>query len=159
LKSSERGAAVERAMDSLEHARAIFAQAPFVVDLGIEPTAVAQGRVETRLALQPRHLQHTGQVHAGVVTTLADHTAGAAAQSVLPVGSFAITAELKISLLRATRGRALVCKGHVVKAGRALVFAEAEVFAEDACGAAVTLVAKLSATMAVVQAGGGKTVA
>ena len=98
-------------MDSLEHARIFFAQAPFVVDLGIEPTALAEGRCETRLVLQPRHLQHTGQVHAGVVTTLADHTAGAAAQSTLPAGSFAITAELKISLLRATRGRLLTCRG------------------------------------------------
>ena len=142
---------MDSAMDSLEHARAIFAQAPFVADLGIEPTAVAKGRIETRLALQPRHLQHTGQVHAGVVTTLADHTAGAAAQSTLPAGAFAITAELKISLLRATRGTALTCTGHVVKAGRALVFTEAEVWAQDGDAAAPVLVAKLSATMAVVQ--------
>jgi uncharacterized protein (TIGR00369 family) len=149
---------VERALDSLEQARVFFAQAPFVVDLGIEPTALAEGRCETRLALQPRHLQHTGQVHAGVVTTLADHTAGAAAQSTLPAGSFAITAELKISLLRATRGRLLTCRGLVIKAGRALVFTESEVHAHDDGRAEPVLVAKLSATMAVVQASSaGKT--
>ena len=138
-------------MDTLELARAIFAKAPFVADLGIEPTALGEGRCETTLALQPRHLQHTGQVHAGVVTTLADHTAGAAAQTLLPAGSFAITAELKISLLRATRGTALTCTGHVIKAGRALVFTEAEVWAQDGDAGAAALVAKLSATMAVVQ--------
>ena len=138
-------------MDPLEHARAIFAQAPFVADLGIEPTAVGEGRCETRLALKERHLQHTGQVHAGVVTTMADHTAGAAAQSVLPKGWFAITAELKLSLLRATRGQALACKAVVLKAGRALVFTEAEVYAIDDAAGEPVLVAKLSATMAVVQ--------
>jgi uncharacterized protein (TIGR00369 family) len=138
-------------MDTLENARAFFAQAPFVVDLGIEPTAVGEGRCETRLALEQRHLQHTGQVHAGVVTTMGDHTAGAAAQSVLPAGSFAITAELKVSLLRATRGHALSCKAFVIKAGRALVFTEAEVWARDDAAAEPVLVAKLSATMAVVK--------
>jgi uncharacterized protein (TIGR00369 family) len=138
-------------MDTLELARAIFAKAPFVADLGIEPTALGEGRCETTLALQPRHLQHTGQVHAGVVTTLADHTAGAAAQSVLPPGSFAITAELKVSLLRAARGRTLTCNAVVLKPGRALVFTEAEVWCHDGDPAARTMVAKLSATMAVVQ--------
>jgi uncharacterized protein (TIGR00369 family) len=143
-------------MDSLEQARVIFAQAPFVVDLGIEPTALAEGRCETRLALQPRHLQHTGQVHAGVVTTLADHTAGAAAQTTLPAGAFAITAELKVSLLRASRGRLLTCRGVVIKAGRALVFAESEVFAHDDERSEPVLVAKLSATLAVVQDAGAR---
>jgi uncharacterized protein (TIGR00369 family) len=106
--------------------------------------------------LQPRHLQHTGQVHAGVVTTLADHTAGAAAQSTLPAGAFAITAELKISLLRGDARQAAHVPGVVIKAGRALVFAESEVYAHDDEGAAPVLVAKLSATMAVVQDAGGK---
>jgi uncharacterized protein (TIGR00369 family) len=139
-------------MDALEHVRAIFARAPFVADLGIEPTAVGEGRCETALVLQPRHLQHTGQVHAGVITTLADHTAGAAAQSLLGTGAFAITAELKVSLLRATRGRRLTCRASVIKPGRALMFTEAEVFCHDGDGQqdAGTLVAKLSATMAVV---------
>ena len=40
-----------------------------MVDLGVEPAAVAEGRVTTVLPLAPRHLQHTGQVHAGVMAT------------------------------------------------------------------------------------------
>ena len=135
-------------MDPIESARAVFREAPFIVDLGIEPTAMGEGRCETVLAVQPRMLQHTGQVHAGVVTTLADHTAGAAAQSVLPAGVVAITAELKISLMRPARGERLVCSAVVLKPGRTLVFAEAEVHAVD--GGVRTLVAKLSATLAAV---------
>jgi uncharacterized protein (TIGR00369 family) len=134
----------------LETARAFFAGAPFMVDLGVAPTAVREGRCETEMALLPRHLQHTGQAHAGVVTALADHTAGAAAQTVVRGTGVAITAELKTSLLRPAVGDRLVCVGRVVKPGRTLIFAEAEVFA--VAGTERTLVAKLSATLAVVQA-------
>jgi len=134
-------------VESLDHVRAIFRDAPFIADLGIEPLSMGAGRCETELAIQPRMLQRTGQVHAGVVTTLADHTAGAAAQSVMPAGSIAITAELKLSLLRPARGERLACSAVVLKAGRSLVFAESEVYALE--GGARTLVAKLSATLAV----------
>ena len=136
-------------MIDLEAARSFFASAPFMVDLGVVPTAVSEGRCETEMVLLPRHLQHTGQAHAGVVTALADHTAGAAAQTLVQDAGVAITAELKTSLLRPAQGDKLVCSGVVIKPGRALIFAEAEVFAVT--GDQRTLVAKLSATLAVVQ--------
>ncbi|MFL6627384.1 MAG: PaaI family thioesterase [Vitreoscilla sp.] len=136
-------------MIDLESVRSFFTRAPFMVDLGVVPTAVSEGRCETEMVLQERHLQHTGQVHAGVVTAMADHTAGAAAQSVVRGGGFAITAELKTSLLRPAIGSRLVCVGTVIKAGRTLIFAEADVFA--VLGEQRTLVAKLSATLAVVE--------
>jgi uncharacterized protein (TIGR00369 family) len=136
-------------MIDLESVRSFFARAPFMVDLGVVPTAVSEGRCETELVLQQRHLQHTGQVHAGVVTAMADHTAGAAAQSVVRGGGVAITAELKTSLLRPAVGSKLVCVGSVLKSGHTLVFAESDVFA--VLGEQRTLVAKLSATLVVVQ--------
>ena len=136
-------------MIDLESVRSFFARAPFIVDLGVVPTTVSEGRCETELVLQQRHLQHTGQVHAGVVTAMADHTAGAAAQSIVKDGGMAITAELKTSLLRPAVGSRLVCVGTVLKSGRALVFAESDVFA--ILGEQRTLVARLSATLAVVQ--------
>jgi uncharacterized protein (TIGR00369 family) len=136
-------------VNDLETARTFFARAPFMVDLGIVPTAIAAGRCETEMVLHPRHHQHTGQAHAGVVTTMADHTAGAAAQTLLSGGAVAITAELKISLMRPAQGDRLVCTGVVLKPGRTLIFAESEVFAIT--GEQRTLVAKLSATLAVVQ--------
>jgi len=136
-------------MIDLDSVRSFFARAPFMVDLGVVPTAVSEGRCETELVLQQRHLQHTGQAHAGVVTAMADHTAGAAAQSVVKGGGVAITAELKASLLRPAVGSRLVCVGNVIKAGRTLIFAESDVFA--VLGEQRTLVARLSATLAVVQ--------
>jgi uncharacterized protein (TIGR00369 family) len=130
--------------------RAFFASAPFMVDLGIVPTDAAEGRVVTQLTLAPRHCQHTGVVHAGVIGAIADHTMGAAAQTFAPDGHWVLTAEFKTSLLRAARGQRLECIGVVIKPGRQVGFTEAEVFAID--GDVRTLVAKASATMAVVKA-------
>ena len=124
-----------------------FASSPFMVDLGVEPVAVGEGTVTTVLPLAQRHLQHTGVVHAGVSASLADHTMGAAAQTMAAGGSWILTAELKTSLLRAGRGERLVCEAAVLKAGRQISFTEAEVYAEDA--GRRTLVMKASATMAV----------
>jgi uncharacterized protein (TIGR00369 family) len=135
---------------TVDDLRAFFASAPFMVDLGIEPFDAAAGRVATRLALMPRHRQHTGVAHAGVVGAMADHTMGAAAQTLAAEGFWVLTVEYKVSLLRAARGRVLECLGVVVKPGRQVSFTEAEVFALD--GAARTLVAKASATMALVKA-------
>jgi uncharacterized protein (TIGR00369 family) len=131
----------------LETARSFFRSAPFMVDLGIEPTAVGEGLMNTELAIAPRHLQHTGQVHAGVMATMADHTMGAAAQTLVTDGHWVVTAELKTSILRPGVGERLVCEARVIKGGRNLSFTEAEVFAM--ADGRRTLVVKASATMAV----------
>jgi uncharacterized protein (TIGR00369 family) len=134
----------------LEALRAFFRSAPFMADLGIEPFEAGEGRVATRLVLQARHLQHTGVVHAGVIGAMADHTMGAAAQTMAPVGHWILTAEYKVNLLRAGRGEQLECVGVVIKPGRQVSFTSAEVFAID--GTERRLVATASATMAVSKA-------
>ena len=98
----------------LDTARALFARAPFIADLGIEPVALGEGRVEAELRLAPRHYQHTGQVHAGVMVTLADHSMGIAAQT-LAGDAVVITAELSTRLLRAARGERLFCEARIIK--------------------------------------------
>jgi uncharacterized protein (TIGR00369 family) len=132
--------------------RGFFQASPFMVELGVEPVAVAAGRITTVLPIQQRHFQHTGQVHAGVMATMADHSMGAAAQTQAPAGHWVITAELKTSLLRPAKGERLVCEAVVIKAGRTLSFTEAEVYAESGAESQGqrTLVMKASATMALV---------
>jgi uncharacterized protein (TIGR00369 family) len=78
--------------------------------------------------------------------SMADHSIGAAAQTLAEHGHVVITAELKISLLRAAQGERLLCDARVLKPGRRISFTEAEVFVER--GGQRTLVAKASATMA-----------
>jgi uncharacterized protein (TIGR00369 family) len=128
----------------------VFHSAPFVADVGIEPTRVSDGEVDASVDLAPRHLQHTGVVHAGVLTTLADHTSGAAAYTLAPAGAAVVTADMHVALLRAAIGERLECTARVVKPGRQMMFTEAEVYCIRA--GARQLVAKFSATMAVVEA-------
>ena len=137
-------------MIDLDAARSFFRSSPFMVDLGIEPIEVGEGRITTVMAIAPRHLQHTGQVHAGVMATMADHSMGAAAQTMAAADHWVVTAELKTSTLRPAKGERLVCVAHVLKPGRMVSFTEAEVYAET--GGQRTLVAKASATMAVTAA-------
>jgi uncharacterized protein (TIGR00369 family) len=125
-----------------------FADAAFVRDNGIELTDCGPGWCASALVLQARHLQQNGVAHGGLLATMADHTAGGAAATLLEPGSHAMTAELKLSMLRPARGARLECRAQVLKAGRALSFVEAEVYAVD--GERRELVAKASATMAVV---------
>ena len=84
------------------------------------------------------------------MAAMADHSMGAAAQTLAPEAHWVVTAELKTSVLRPARGESLVCEARVLKAGRMLSFTEAEVYAESA--GQRTLVLKASATMAVTAA-------
>lgn len=126
----------------------IFSRAPFINDLGIVPIEAGDGRVSSRVVLQPRHLQHTGVVHAGVMVTLADHSMGAAAQSMAAEGFFVLTAELSTQLLRPAQGESLLCEARVLKPGRQICFTEADVYALQ--GEQRVHVARASATMALV---------
>ena len=135
---------------TLEEVKHFFSLAPFMVELGAVPVAVGEGTLTTTLSLQDRFFQHTGQGHAGVLITLADHSMGTAAQTLAAPGFWAITAEIKSSLLRPARGRQLVCEARVLKSGRQMAFTEAEVYAEGDEGRVLAL--KASATMAWVAA-------
>lgn len=128
--------------------RGIFERAAFVRDVGIELTAVEEGACETGLAVAPRHAQQDRFVHAGVLATMADHTAGAAAGTLVAAGETVLTVEFKITLLRPAVGDRLRCRAAVLRQGRTLSFAESEVFARD--GDREALVAKATVTLAVV---------
>jgi uncharacterized protein (TIGR00369 family) len=126
-----------------------FRDAPFVAHLGLELEALGPGWCEARLEVQTWHLQQTGVVHAGVLATLADHCAGAAATTLLAPGEFVVTAEYKINLLRGARGQRLHCRAEVLKPAQSLSVVEASVHAERE--GKRELVARLNATMAVVR--------
>ncbi len=126
--------------------RRVFDQAPFIRALGAELIRFAPGRCSTRIVLEAQHLQQDGFVHAGVQATLADHTAGTAAATLMAAGKRVLTAEFKINLLRPAQGHSLECEAVVLKPGRNLTIAEAEVFA---VGVERKLVAKAMVTLAV----------
>lgn len=126
----------------------LFTTAPFITDLGLSLVSVAPGEVHSSLLIAERHLQQDGFVHAGVQGTIADHTAGAAAASLVGEGQAILGAEFKINLLRAARGNELRCVAKVLKPGRTLIVAESEIYCRDEAGE--KLVSKATVTLAVV---------
>lgn len=118
-------------------------EAPFIGEVGFHLDTVEPGRVTSSLAIEPRHRQQHGVVHAGVIGTMADHTGGTAALTVTPEDTTVMTIEYKVNLLRPARGDRLVCIGVVLKEGRNIVVSESEVFDDD------RLVAKATVTLAV----------
>lgn len=133
-----------------EEVKRIFTQAPFIADLGLELAALGQGECTTILPLQQRHLQQDGYVHAGVHAAIADHTAGAAAATLIKKGQIVLTMVFKINLLRAAKGERLICRAKVLKPGNHFTVVESEVFCEQA--GEEQLVSKATATLAVVAA-------
>ncbi len=109
---------------------------PFADHCGIEPLDIGDGRSRLRVALGPEHGNNLGIAHGGLICTLLDIAMGTAARSRIerPV----MTLDMQVSFLSPGRG-ALLGEGRVVRAGRSVVFCEAEI--RDEAG---ELVAKAS---------------
>ncbi len=126
-----------------------FRDAAFVANVGIDLADCGPGWCESTLRIEPRHLQHTGVIHAGVQSTMADHTAGAAAISLTSPDEMILTVEFKVHLLRPGQGEFLRCRAQVLKPGKQFHVVESEVYAIN--GEKSVLVSKLTGTMAVLQ--------
>jgi uncharacterized protein (TIGR00369 family) len=64
------------------------------------------------------------------VSAIADSAAGYAALSLMPVDTGVLTTEFKINFLAPAAGEHILARGRVVKAGRTLTLAQAEVLAK-----------------------------
>jgi uncharacterized protein (TIGR00369 family) len=129
---------------------ASFGKQAFMTTLGARLVRVAPGEVEIAMPVSPHLCQQHGFVHAGAVSTIADSAAGYAALTTMPAGNGVLTVEFKINLLAPATGDELLAKGRVVKAGRTLTLAMAEVFA--VAGGTPKLCAMLTATLMTIAA-------
>ena len=107
-----------------ERVAAIVNDAEFTRWLGLELVDTGPGWCETRLPLARHHCQQDGYVHAGVQATVADHTAGCAAFTLVDAEQIVLTVEFKLNLLRPAQGRLLSCRSEVLRGGRTLIVAE-----------------------------------
>jgi len=133
----------------LDEIQRIFRAAKFIADLGIKLESVGDGECETALDLKDRHLQQDGFVHAGVQATIADHTAGVAAATLIRENKMVLSVEFKINLLRAAKGERLICRAKVLKPGRKFSVVESEVWCVSS--GEERLVSKMTATVAYVE--------
>lgn len=122
-----------------------FFEAAFIRDLGIELVGASEGEAVTRLPVTERFLQQDGFVHAGVVATLADHTGGASAWTLVRPHQTVLTIEFKINFLNPARGPVLDCRAKVLRPGGRITTSEVDVFSCDGSHAA-----HLNMTLAIV---------
>ncbi|MBL8589231.1 MAG: PaaI family thioesterase [Methylobacteriaceae bacterium] len=99
---------------------------PFAGLCGVEPVSMGAGRSELRLTVEERHTNSLGMAHGGLVMTLLDIALATAARSTLAEDTTVLTIDIHTTFLAPARG-ALRAQGRVVKSGRTLLFAEAEV--------------------------------
>ena len=114
----------------MEHVRDSFARQKAMSLIGASLAAVEPGASEIRLPYREDLTQQKGFVHGGIIGMIADSAAGYAAYSLMPQSASLVTVEYKMNILAPARG-SLVARGKVIKSGRTLTVARAEVYAED----------------------------
>jgi uncharacterized protein (TIGR00369 family) len=119
---------------------------PFYQHLGLRLEALADGRSAIRLPFRKDFGNSRGEVHGGAIASLLDAAMSQAVRSNLELGAKVATISLTLNYLAPAHGD-LLAKGAVVKGGRSVVFAEAEVSDERG-----TLVCRASATFRVLPA-------
>ncbi len=136
-----------------DRVRRSFARQTVMETIGAQIVRVAPGEVDIALPVAPAVAQQHGFVHAGIVSTIADSACGYAALSLMDPGTAVLTAEFKINLLAPAAGDRLVARGKVVRAGRTLSVATAEVEAVSAAGTKICAI--MTATIMCVRDRGG----
>lgn len=129
-------------------AKRIFDEAGFIQNLGIELVQCESGVCITRIVIRPDHYQQDGVIHAGVVFTLADHAAGAAATTLIAADEIVLTASFNLHLLKGATASMLHSRAKVLRAGKRSLVVEAEVF--DPATPAI-LIAKGTSSLAVLK--------
>jgi len=122
----------------------LFTTAPFVQHVGMRLLEAGEGWCESEIEIQAHHQQQDSFIHAGVQATMADHTAGSAAATLIRPGQYVLTVEFKINLLRPAQGQRLRCKAEVLKPGKTLSIVESSLFTD-------TLVSKATVTLAILE--------
>ena len=112
----------------IERVRLSSEQQAFLKLIGARPRKIAAGEVEVSLPFREDLTQQHGYVHAGVITTLADVACGYAAYTLMPADSQVLSVEFKVNLLRPAVGDYFVARARVLKRGKTLTVAQADVF-------------------------------
>ena len=111
------------------HARVAdsFARQGMMQHLGAQLRRVEPGLVEIWLPYSDKVTQQQDGFHGGAMGAVADIAGGYAGLTVTPEGMEVVTAEYKINFLGSYQGGALRAIGRVVKPGKRLIIATAEV--------------------------------
>jgi uncharacterized protein (TIGR00369 family) len=121
----------------------------FIKYCQFEAVVIKKGFFQSRVKIAEHHRQQDGFVHAGVMATMADHTAGYSAFTIVEEDYQILTIEFKVNFLRPANGDFLICNSRVIREGSQIIISESEVF--DSRKGEKTLVAKAIVTLMAVQ--------
>jgi uncharacterized protein (TIGR00369 family) len=100
----------------------------FVKFCGFQASEIAKGLFESTLTIKEHHKTQDNFIHAGVIATMSDHTAGYAAYTLVPDDIRILTIEFKINFLKPAYGHALRCKSEIISQGKQIIVAQSTVF-------------------------------
>ena len=103
-------------------------QRGFVKFCGFKVERIAKGYFESTLKIGENHKTQDNFVHAGVMATMADHTAGYAAYTLVPDNLRILSIEFKINFFKPAYGHTLKCKSEVISQGKQIIVAQSTVF-------------------------------
>jgi len=113
--------------------------------LGLKVVETGEGTAVVEMATTEDMANHSGVVHGGMISTLADSAMGRSLRTLSPGVVRAMSFDLKLNFINAAKvGETLKATGHVIHAGRRTAVAECRVQGSDG-----RLVATGSATFAV----------
>jgi uncharacterized protein (TIGR00369 family) len=108
-----------------------FSQQTAMTTIGAQLITVEPGVVEIMIPYRADLTQQHGYLHGGIITTIADTACGYAAYTLMPAGSEVLSVEFKVNLLRPAKGKSFVATAEVIKSGRTLTVARADVVSVD----------------------------
>lgn len=114
--------------------RESFGRQTFMAALGATLDQVTPGGIVISVPFRAEHAQQNGFLHAGVITSVADSACGYSALTLAPAGHDVLAVEFKINLLRPATAPRFVARAQVLRAGRTLTVARADVFGQAAAG-------------------------
>ena len=110
-----------------ERVRKSFDAQGIMDHIGATLTLIEPGVCEIELPYSDAVSQQHGFFHGGVIGTIADSAGGYAAFGLMDAEDGILTVEYKLNLMALADGDLLVARGKVVRAGRTLTVARAEV--------------------------------
>jgi len=99
----------------------------FVEFCGFQASSIAAGHFASTLIIGEIHKTQDNFIHAGVIATMSDHTAGYAAYTLVADDIRILTIEFKINFLKPAYGRALKCTAEIISPGRQIMVAQSTV--------------------------------
>ena len=103
-------------------------QRGFIRFCGFRASKIEKGLFESTIKIGENHRTQDHFIHAGLIATMSDHTAGYAAFTLVPDTIRILTIEFKINFLKPAYGNELKCRSEIISQGRQILVAHSTVF-------------------------------